>query len=60
MKSTVQKRVKMCLPRKGRQPRRRRVVRATVMKIGPRQGNPIRVVVLVVVEVVEQARRYQG
>jgi hypothetical protein len=62
MRSTVQKREKMHLPRKGRQPRRRRAVTVTVMKIGPRQGNPIQavVVLLVVVEVAEQARRYQG
>jgi hypothetical protein len=57
MRSTIhQKRAKMHLPRRGRQPRRRRAVRVTVMKIGPRQGNPIQVVV----EVVEQPRRELG
>jgi Na+-transporting methylmalonyl-CoA/oxaloacetate decarboxylase gamma subunit len=68
MRSTVQRRAKMHLPRRGRQPRRRRVVRVTVMKTGSRQGKPIQAavaaeeeeVVVVVVVVVEQARRQLG
>jgi len=62
MRSTVQRRAKMYLPRRGRQLRRRRVVIATVMKTGLRQGKPILVAVVVAVveeeeEAVEQARR---
>jgi hypothetical protein len=57
----------MLLPRRGKQPRRRKAVIVTVMKIGPRQEKPIQVAVVVVVveeeeevAVVELARRDLG
>jgi hypothetical protein len=69
MKNTVQKRAKMLLPRKGRWQRRRKVVRVTVMKSGPKHGKATLVVVaaaaaaaaaVALVEVAEQAKRYLG
>jgi hypothetical protein len=65
MRSTVQKRAKMLLPRRGKQPRRRRAVIVTVMKTGPKQEKPIPVVGVVVAEEVvvvelELARRDLG
>jgi hypothetical protein len=67
--SIVPKRTKMLLPRRGKQPRRRKAVIVTVMKIGLRREKPIQVAAAaavvveeeeVVVVVVELARRDLG